>query len=82
MAGCTYIGPEIDPLRDWPVKYCGCRTVPGKSYCVEHYGIVYKAGSAATGKRKQAKLIEEELKELEVQKLIAEQEADMEKDYV
>jgi len=34
--GCQWIGPEQDP-RDGPVTYCGCKVIPGKAYCPEHY---------------------------------------------
>lgn len=75
---CQYIGPDQDPIRQWPITYCGCRElVPGTSYCREHYGIMYMSGSRLSGKRKQRQ-IEAELRELELQRLIAEQEADEE----
>jgi hypothetical protein len=39
---------------------------------------MYKKGSSATGAKKMEKLIEKELADLELNRLIAEQEADME----
>jgi hypothetical protein len=39
---------------------------------------MYKKGSSATGAKKMEKLIERELADLELSRLIAEQEADME----
>lgn len=75
---CQWIGPEQDPLRDWPIKYCGQKSIDGFSYCAEHYHRVYKKGSSNTGGRKLSKMIDKELAELELQKLIAEQESDME----
>jgi hypothetical protein len=39
---------------------------------------MYKKGSSATGAKKMEKLIEKELADLELSRLIAEQEADME----
>lgn len=74
---CQYIGPDQDPRIHFPVKYCGKALVPGKSYCAEHYHKMYISGSAISGKRKQ-KQLEAEMKELELQQLIAEQEADVE----
>jgi hypothetical protein len=43
---------------------------------------MYKKGSSNTGARKMEKLINKELADLELNKLIAEQEADVEKAYV
>ena len=45
--GCQYIGPDQDP-RKGPVTMCGHKVVPGKSYCEEHYRIMYIGGSALT----------------------------------
>ncbi len=77
MTGCQYIGPEQDPLRDWPIQMCGHKTLTGKVYCGDHYYVVYKKGTSVNGRRKE-KVIEAEIKELELQQLIAEQEADNE----
>lgn len=60
---CQYIGPEQDPLRDWPIKYCGQPAFPGKSYCEDHVWIVYKKGTSTGNKRKLA-AIEKELAEI------------------
>ena len=78
---CQWIGPDQDPLTDWPIKYCGDKLMPGKSYCREHYHKMYISGSAISGKRKQ-KQLEAEIKELELQQLIAEQEKDLEESNV
>ena len=43
--GCQWIGPEQDP-RNGPVTYCGCKVIPGKAYCREHYEKMYVQGSA------------------------------------
>jgi len=80
MGKCTYLGPEFD-ARKWdyfnkPTPYCGCETLAGKSYCHEHYYVVYKKGSSNL--RNNTKAIEKEIADIELQKLIAEQEADME----
>ena len=80
MAKCTYLGPEFDP-RTWDyfnktTPYCGCETLEGKSYCHEHYYVVYKKGSSNL--KNNTKAIEKEIADIELQKLIAEQEADME----
>ena len=67
---CEYIGPE---QKDWPYVFCGQKSITGKSY-----HKMYKKGSSATGAKKMEKLIEKELADLELQQLIAEQEADRE----
>ena len=77
MRECQYLGPEVDPIRDHPVVFCGAPTISGKSYCLEHYHVVYKVGTQLTGKRK-ARAVENEMKQLELQELIAAQEADEE----
>lgn len=61
--GCQWMGPEVDPLRDWPVKKCGCTVINGTSWCADHYWKVYKKGSSVSGKTR-AKEIDEEIKEL------------------
>ena len=77
MGACTYLGPEFDArTHDYmnkPTPYCGCKTVAGKSYCAEHYFVVYKKGTSINGRRKE-KEIEEEIRSIELQRLIAEQE--------
>ena len=73
MAECQYIGPEQDPLRDYPLKYCGCKALEGKAYCGEHYWTVYKKGSATAGKRAE-KEVEKEIEELKRQQEIDELE--------
>lgn len=71
--GCQYIGPEQDPLRDWPIKYCGCKTIAGKAYCHEHYHKVYAKGTSVNGKRREH-AIEQEIEELRRQQEIEEME--------
>jgi hypothetical protein len=68
---CQYIGAE---QKEWPYTMCGQKSVPGKSYCAEHYHVMYKKGSSNTGARKMEKLIETELAELKLQQQIAEME--------
>ena len=68
---CQYIGPEQDPLRDWPIKYCCKPTVPGKAYCEDHVWLVYNRGSSVGNKRK-IKEIEKELAEVKRLQEIAE----------
>jgi hypothetical protein len=68
---CQYIGAE---QKEWPYTMCGQKSVPGKSYCAEHYHVMYKKGSSNTGARKMEKLIEKELEELKHQQQIAEME--------
>ena len=72
---CQYIGPE---QKEYPFTMCGQKSIEGFSYCAEHYHRVYKKGSSNTGGRKLSKMIDKELADLELQKLIAEQESDME----
>lgn len=48
--GCQYMGPNQDP-RHSAVKYCGHPVIPGKSYCSEHYPVMYQTGTAVTKKR-------------------------------
>ena len=62
---CQYLGPDQDPLRDWPVKYCCRPSFPGKSYCEEHIWTVYKKGTSTGNKRKLA-TIEKELAEIKL----------------
>ena len=47
--GCQYIGSEQDPRLQDVVK-CGCAVLPGKSYCKEHYAMVYQTGTATRKK--------------------------------
>ena len=70
---CQYIGPE---QKEWPYTMCGQKSITGRSYCAEHYHTMYRKGSSNIGKAKLAKMIDKELADLELQKLIAEQEAD------
>jgi len=70
---CQYIGPE---QKEWPYTMCGQKSIAGKSYCAEHYHVMYRKGSSNIGKAKLAKMIDKELADLELQKLIAEQEAE------
>ena len=71
--GCQYIGPDQDPLKDWPIKYCGCKTIEGKAYCHEHYFKVYARGTSVNGKRRE-RAIEQEIEELRKQQEIEEME--------
>ena len=79
MKTCQFIGAE---QKEWPYTFCGQKSITGKSYCAEHYHVMYRKGSSNTGAKKMEKLIDKELADLELQKLIAEQESDMEKSYV
>ena len=62
MCGCQWIGPDQDP-RKGPINYCGKPTLEGKSYCHDHYYVVYQKGTAVAGRRKE-KAIEKEIEEL------------------
>jgi hypothetical protein len=68
---CQYLGPDQDPLRDWPVKYCCKPVFPGKSYCQEHLWSVYQKGTS-TGNKRKLNEIEKELAELKRQQEIEE----------
>ena len=67
VTSCTYLGSAIVP--------CGCATLPGKSYCTEHYAVVYQVGTARARRRKDERVaaavwnvqdaMNEALKELE-----------------
>jgi hypothetical protein len=78
MGACTYLGPEFDSYTwDWVNKatpYCGCQTLEGKSYCSDHYYVVYKKGSSNL--KNNTKAIEKEIADIELARLIAQQEAD------
>jgi len=41
---CQYLGTALKP--------CGCATLAGKSYCAEHYGLVYQLGTARARRKK------------------------------
>ena len=73
MQGCQYIGPEQDPRRG-PVTYCGKPTVEGKSYCHDHYYVIYQKGTSVNGKRRERD-IEREIEALKRQQEIEEAEA-------
>ncbi len=81
--GCQWIGPDQDPLIHSPIKYCGCKVIPGKSYCEEHYPRVYVVGSAVTkgrsagrrGKNTTEGMSTEELMDL-INEVVAELEAE------
>ena len=76
MLGCQYLGPEYDPrTHRGETPYCGSRVIEGKSYCHNHYYVIYKKGSAVAGRKKE-KVIDAEIAQLELQRLIAEQEED------
>ena len=72
MSGCQYLGPDYDPRTHvGPTPYCGKPTLTGKSYCAEHYHVVYQKGTTVNGKRKE-KEIEKEIAELKRQQEIEE----------
>ena len=73
MQGCQYIGPEQDP-RKGPIHYCGAKTLQGKSYCGDHYWLVYQRGTAIAGRRKE-KAIDQEIEELKKQQELDEMES-------
>ena len=74
MSGCQYLGPEYDPRKHkGATPYCGKPTVEGKSYCHEHYYVVYQKGTSVNGRRRE-KAVEKEIEELRKQQ-------EMEMDY-
>jgi hypothetical protein len=70
ISECQYIGPE---QRNTPFVMCGAKTIAGKSYCGEHYWVVYKKGSASAGRRNE-KAIEKEIADLKHQQEVEEAE--------
>ena len=44
---CTYLGNSLTP--------CGCPTLQDKSYCAEHYALVYQQGTARAKRKKDIK---------------------------
>ena len=66
---CQYIGAE---QKEWPFAMCGQKSIEGKSYCAEHYHVMYKKGSSNTGAKKMSMLVEKELAELKRQQEIEE----------
>jgi len=78
MKQCQYLGPEFDPRRHnyvkEPVPFCGAPTLEGKVYCSDHYYVVYKKGSSNL--KNNTRAIEKEIADIELKRLIAEQEAD------
>jgi hypothetical protein len=59
MSGCQYIGIE---QKEWPFAFCGNKTLEGKSYCGDHYYVVYKKGSSNL--KNNTRAIEAEIAEL------------------
>ena len=49
ITACTYLGHTNTA--------CGHATLPGKSYCAEHYAMVYKAGTARARRRKEERTV-------------------------
>jgi hypothetical protein len=74
MEGCQWIGPDQDPQRHNPIKYCGAQTVGGRSYCGDHIWRVYQKGTSINGKRA-AKVIDDEIAALAAQQEIDDTEA-------
>ncbi len=72
MSGCQYLGPEYDAHRHrGPTPFCGAETIAGKSYCHEHYYVVYKRGTSVNGRRRE-KEVEKEIAELKRQQELEE----------
>jgi hypothetical protein len=69
MTGCQYIGPE---QTNTPFTFCGKKTLAGKSYCEDHYWVVYKKGSSNL--KGNTKAIEAEIADLKKQQEIDEVE--------
>ena len=45
---CAYLGDSTTA--------CGCASVEGRSYCVQHIGLVYKLGTARATRKKDKKV--------------------------
>ena len=45
--GCTYLGNNTQP--------CGCDSLVGRSYCSEHYPLIYQHGTARAQRKKDKK---------------------------
>jgi hypothetical protein len=73
MVGCQWVGPDQDPIKNYPMHYCGAKTIEGKNYCHDHYFRVYQKGTSVNGKRI-TKMIEKEIEELKVAEEINEVE--------
>jgi len=72
MSGCQYLGPEYDAHRHrGPTPFCGAETIAGKSYCHDHYYVVYKRGTSVNGRRRE-KEVEKEIAELKRQQELEE----------
>jgi len=71
---CQWIGPEQDPRRG-PLQYCGSAVISGKSYCGDHYWLVYKRGTAIAGKKRERE-IDREIESLKQQQDLDEMEND------
>jgi hypothetical protein len=72
MSGCQYLGPEYDAHRHrGPTPFCGAVTISGKSYCHDHYYVVYKRGTSVNGRRRE-KEVEKEIAELKRQQELEE----------
>ena len=72
MSGCQYLGSEYDSHRhSGPAPFCGAETIAGKSYCHEHYYVVYKNGTAVNGKKRE-KAVDQEIAELKRQQELEE----------
>ena len=72
MSGCQYLGPEYEPRRHrGPTPFCGAETIQGKSYCGDHYYVVYKKGTAVNGKKRE-KAVDQEIAELKRQQELEE----------
>jgi hypothetical protein len=62
--GCQWMGPEVDPIRDYGrYKCCGQKVVADSAWCADHYWRVYRKGTAIAGKTK-AREIDAEIEEL------------------
>ena len=71
-AGCQYLGPAYDSRKHrGETPYCGAAVVAGKSYCHEHYYVVYQKGTSVNGRRRE-KEVEKEIADLKRQQEIEE----------
>lgn len=58
---CQYMDSAQDPSKG-TVKKCGCTVIPGKSYCSEHYPLMYKLGTSLKLNKRKKKELERNVK--------------------
>lgn len=54
---CQYCLPNT-----YPAQFCHKPVKPGKSYCEEHYPLMYRVGTAIAGNKRKLKELERKIK--------------------